>query len=196
MALFGGQRQTPPEGESASQARPPRHIFTSFWRLCLTFFNAEKWELHEEELRDRKKAGRLFCEYLAIVSLVMGLVLLHNLMLYPNFINKQVQLRIRGRLYQFGLENSTFHPYWSKEKQLFTADNPMVKISYYSNSKGYFLTVFNPTSAEQKLKISKEGGKWKGTLYLGHLDSETSFDSETLLRIPPYLPAFVTIPSK
>ena len=127
---------------------------------------------------------------------VMGLVLLHNLMLYPNFINKQVQLRIRGRLYQFGLENSTFHPYWSKEKQLFTADNPMVKISYYSNSKGYFLTVFNPTSAEQKLKISKEGGKWKGTLYLGHLDSETSFDSETLLRIPPYLPAFVTIPSK
>ena len=76
MALFGGQRQTPPEGESASQARPPRHIFTSFWRLCLTFFNAEKWELHEEELRDRKKAGRLFCEYLAIISLVMGLVLL------------------------------------------------------------------------------------------------------------------------
>ena len=120
---------------------------------------------------------------------VMGLVQLHNLMLYPNFINKQVELRIRGRLYQFGIENSTFHPYWSKETALFKADNEAVKISYYSNSKGHYIVAFNPTGNVQKVKISGLGDKCK--LYLGHLDKETNFTSDTIVDIAPYMPVFI-----
>ncbi|MBO4513115.1 MAG: hypothetical protein J5746_10130 [Victivallales bacterium] len=126
-----------------------------------------------------------------VTTHVVGLAFLHNLMLYPNFIKKDVQLRIRGWLYDFGLEESTFHPYWSKEAALFTASNPEVKVSYYSNAKGHFLTVFNPTATAQKTKLAAAKGAWKGKLYIGQTGQEAAFDLAQEIELEPYLPVFI-----
>ena len=128
-----------------------------------------------------------------VTTHVVGLAFLHNLMLYPNFIKKDVQLRIRGWLYDFGLENSTFHPYWSKEAALFTASNPDVKISYYSNAKGHFLTVFNPTATAQKTKIAATKGAFKGKLYIGQTGQESAFELAQEIELEPYMPVFIRL---
>ena len=89
-----------------------------------------------------------------LASHLMGLVLSHNLMLYPNFINKKVELAVRYRQFDFGMENSTFYPYWKKHNiDLPVCSNKKVVASYWKNDKGIFMVILNPTSQEQSFQI-------------------------------------------
>ncbi len=126
-------------------------------------------------------------------SHIMGLVLLHNLMLYPNFIRKDLELRVRYRQYEFGMENSTFHPYWKNEDHIFKSSNTQVKTSYYSNAKGYLLTAFNPTAQEQSFKLSGKNTAWTGTSYDAATDRETKVNGDSTITLKPYQPAFIII---
>ena len=117
----------------------------------------------------------------------LGMALLHNLMIYPNFIQKELQLAIRGRLYDFELENAVFHPYWKAGCPV-TTSNPAVKCSCYANQKGLFAIALNPTSESQSFTLSASTPATRWSL----LDAEgthpaTPGDSHTL---EPHQPLF------
>ncbi len=87
-----------------------------------------------------------------VATHVMGMALLHNLMIYPNFIRKDIELSIRDRLYEFGLENADFHGYWQPGPKIRTGA-PDVYVSYYSNPKGCFATVLNYSQETRKCRL-------------------------------------------
>ena len=94
-----------------------------------------------------------------LASHLMGLVLTHNLMLYPNFINKKVELSVRYRQFDFGMENSTFFPYWKKSSEnLPVCSNPAVVSSCWKNGKGILMAILNPTAESQKFTIKVPQG--------------------------------------
>ncbi len=87
-----------------------------------------------------------------VATHVVGMALLHNLMLYPNFIRKDIELSVRDRLYAFGLENAEFHGYWQAGEKIGTG-NSDVYASFYSNAKGYFATVLNYSKTAKKCTL-------------------------------------------
>ena len=94
-----------------------------------------------------------------LASHLMGLVLTHNLMLYPNFINKKVELSVRYRQYDFGMENSTFYPYWKKSNEtLPVCSNSAVVSSCWKNDKGILMAILNPTDKAQSFTIKVPQG--------------------------------------
>ncbi|MBQ7650903.1 MAG: hypothetical protein IJS15_08085 [Victivallales bacterium] len=120
----------------------------------------------------------------------MGIALLHNLMIYPNFILKELELKIRGRLYAFGLENAVFHPYWIDGGPIAT-DNSEVKLSSYKNGGGIFAVAFNPSSASQKFRVKGiPGGAF--TVYDPVTDKETRLNADDALKLEPCMPLFIT----
>ena len=120
----------------------------------------------------------------------MGIALLHNLMVYPNFIRKDLELKIRGRLYAFGLQEATFHPYWKAGGDI-GSDNSEVKVSYYRNGKGVFAVAFNPSSASQRFRLT--GATGTVIVYDPVADKEHSVDAASELELLPCMPLFITI---
>ena len=89
-----------------------------------------------------------------LASHLMGLVLTHNLMLYPNFINKKVQLAVRYRQFDFGMENSTFHPYWKKSDAVLPrSSDPAVVSSCWTNAKGILMVLLNPGKETRRFTL-------------------------------------------
>ena len=94
-----------------------------------------------------------------VASHIMGLVMTHNLMLYPNFINKKVELSVRYRQFDFGMESSTFYPYWKDSKEpLPSCSNPAVVRSCWKNEKGILMAILNPGKTAQKFSITLPPG--------------------------------------
>ena len=94
-----------------------------------------------------------------VASHIMGLVTTHNLMLYPNFINKKVELSVRYRQFDFGMENSTFHPYWKRTAgELPKCSNPAVVSSYWKNPNGILMSILNPTKDAQNFTLEIPAG--------------------------------------
>ena len=94
-----------------------------------------------------------------LASHLMGLVLTHNLMLYPNFINKKIELSVRYRQYEFGMQNSTFYPYWKKHKTaLPSCSNSKVVSSCWTNDKGILMAIINPTDKKQDFTVKVPAG--------------------------------------
>ena len=98
-----------------------------------------------------------------VASHIMGLVTTHNLMLYPNFINKKVELSVRYRQFDFGMEKSTFHPYWKRsDNELPACSNPAVVSSYWKNPDGILMSILNPGKTAQSFTLKlPEGYKVK-----------------------------------
>ncbi|MBO4344490.1 MAG: hypothetical protein J5833_01965 [Victivallales bacterium] len=118
----------------------------------------------------------------------MGIALLHNLMVYPNFIRKDLELKIRGRLYAFGLDDAAFHPYWKEGCPIMT-DNSEVKLSCYQNGKRFFAVAFNPSSANQRFHL--KGATGTVIVYDPVADKEHSTDASSVLELQPCMPFFI-----
>ena len=128
-------------------------------------------------------------EGIKTTSHFMGIALLHNLMVYPNFIKKDLELKIRGRLFAFGLQDVAFHPYWIDGASV-TTDNSDVKLSFYKNGKGVFAVAFNPCAEPRRFSVKGLGNTC--TVYDPVADKEDSFNTADTLELQPYMPLFIT----
>ena len=132
-----------------------------------------------------------------VASSLMGLILTHNLMLYPNFINAKVERSVRDRQYAFGMEESDFFPYWKPQPDQVKVSNPKLVTSYYRNTNGYFLAILNPTADVQKYRLEIGVEKTGGPLHFDPATgTETNATPETEFSLQPYLGSCVTIPAK
>jgi hypothetical protein len=130
----------------------------------------------------------------AVTTHILGLVLTHNLMLYPNFINKKVELNVRDRQYEFGMTDSTFHPYWRPLPDPVGTSNPKVVVSYYRNPKGFLLALLNPTAKAQEFVLKTVPGSI--TYYDPVNDRTITNTPGRKYRLEPYMASVVTIYSK
>ncbi|OGV35207.1 MAG: hypothetical protein A2020_04090 [Lentisphaerae bacterium GWF2_45_14] len=125
----------------------------------------------------------------------LGLVMCHNLMLYPSFINQEIITRVRNFQYEFGMNDAEFFPYWEKNPYGIASSNPNVICSFYKNKKGFLLSLLNSTKDEQtfKLKVEDSLKGMKLLLFepLVNKKSPISLDSE--IKVKPYMAAFVLI---
>ena len=132
-----------------------------------------------------------------VASSLMGLVLTHNLMLYPNFINAKVEKSVRNRQYAFGMEDSVFFPYWKPQPDQVKVSNPQLVTSYYRNPRGYFLAILNPTATAQPYHLQIAVEKTGTPL---HFDPATGRETPATptaeFILPPSLGACVTIPKE
>jgi len=123
---------------------------------------------------------------------VMGMALAHNLMVYPNFIVKEVELRFRDRQFAFGMQDAEFFPYWEPNPDGLTTSNPDVKMSYWKNPKGIFAVILNASKAPVDFTVSAPG-KLAGEFYEPLEDKTSAWQPERQLHIAPYLAALLTI---
>lgn len=117
----------------------------------------------------------------------LGMVLVHNLSLYPNFVNKGVTAGCRDRSYAFhdsGTENR-FKSYWKEGAH--QTGNVGVVASVYENSRGA-LRIYLNTSAERQT-ISLAGAADSGALTVyDPLHGKTSTAEEgDELTLEPYM---------
>lgn len=124
----------------------------------------------------------------AVATHILGLVLTHNLMLYPNFINKEVELSIRNRQFDFGMENSTFHPYWLPKPEAADTDNPALAVSYWRNPKGFLMVILNPTGKPQTFRLKTVPGK---VVFFNPLTGKE--ENGPQFKLEPYMSALVRI---
>jgi histidinol phosphatase-like enzyme len=137
----------------------------------------------------------------AIALHAMGLVMCHNLMVYPGYINQQIVDRVRNLQYTFGMTDAEFFPYWEKNPYGIETDNPGVVCSFYKNSKGLMLSVLNSTSKEQnfKLKIKDLGTDMpalqnlKMVLFEPLENKKSVVGVDTSIKLKPYMAAFMVI---
>jgi hypothetical protein len=73
----------------------------------------------------------------------MGLVMTHNQILYPSFINQDVIYRFQSRKRAFDVTNADFFGYWKSNPLAIETGNDAVIVSYYRNDKGLLLTMLN-----------------------------------------------------
>lgn len=123
----------------------------------------------------------------------LGMAILHNLMIYPNFINEKIQLAIRGQLYDFGLQDSVFHPYW-RDGCPVRVDNVLVKVSCHENATGLFVTAMNPTAQAQAFAL-RAGMEYKQCTAIDENGTRTIDLAETF-TLPPYQPLFFRMNKK
>ena len=117
----------------------------------------------------------------------LGMAILHNLMIYPNFIKQDLQLAIRGKLYEYGLQDATFYPYWKPGCPV-SSSNTATKASCYENPKGLFVTVMNPTPDEQPFTLHTQAPFAHYTLL--DADGTHATTSDAIHTLPPYQPLF------
>ena len=123
---------------------------------------------------------------------VMGMALAHNLMIYPNFIVKEVELRFRDRQFAFGMQDSEFFPYWEPNPDGLKTSNPEVKISYWKNTKGIFAVILNASKAPVNFTVTAPG-KLSGEFYDPFEDKTSPWQPGMQLHMAPYLAALLTI---
>jgi Glycoside hydrolase 123, N-terminal domain len=131
----------------------------------------------------------------------LGLVMCHNLILYPNCINQEMVKRVRDFQYTFGMDNTDFFPYWEKNPYGIKTDNPKVICSFYKNSKGFLLSMLNSTNKAQKFKVKlKKLGvdmpslqKIKIVLFEPLSNKKSKIDLGTSIKLKPYMAVFMLI---
>lgn len=122
----------------------------------------------------------------------MGMALAHNLMVYPNFIVKEVELRFRDRQFAFGMHDADFFPYWLPNPDGFATSNPDVKISYWKNPRGIFAVLLNTAKESVDFTLNTPQPR-TGQFYEPVSDQTTPWQSATPIRLEPYLAALLTI---
>lgn len=126
-----------------------------------------------------------------VATSLIGLVLAHNLMLYPNFIDSKTELSVRERQYDFGMQDAEFFPYWKPQPDKVGTDNPKLVTSYYKNPRGIFMTVLNPTAEPQRCTLNTMG---KAATSFDPVTQKESADAATASYvIEPYMAIFVRI---
>ncbi len=122
-----------------------------------------------------------------VTTHTLGMVLIHNLYLYPNFVHKEITNATRDRYYAFydhGQENR-FRPYW-KEGAVDTG-NPEVICSAHENSAGALRIYLNTSAASQKITLSRPSGSPVLTVYDPlHQQTVTLKDGDELM-LEPYM---------
>ncbi len=126
-----------------------------------------------------------------VATSLMGLVLAHNLMLYPNFIDSKTELSVRDRQFDFGMTDAEFYPYWKPQPDPVGTDNPALVTSYYKNPRGIFMTVLNPTGQPQRCTL-KTNGK-AATAFDPVAQQERAAAATASFIVQPYLALFVRI---
>lgn len=129
----------------------------------------------------------------AATSHIMGMALLHNLMIYPNFIVKEIELAIRDRQYAFGMNDATFHGYYQSNPDGVATGNPAVVASYYRKSSGCFITVLNSSDREQSFTLKTAKTFARAEYFDPATGQSIAITPETALKLPPYLAAFITV---
>ncbi|MDD4317292.1 MAG: hypothetical protein PHV75_02105 [Victivallaceae bacterium] len=129
----------------------------------------------------------------AVAAHFMGISLLHNQMVYPNFIRKDVELSVRDRQYAFGMENASFFGYWKPNPDGIGTDNSVVPASYYKNEKGFFVTVLNSTDKPQEFTL-KSDIPFSGAECFFPADGKSlCIKNGDRLKLDPYMSANITI---
>lgn len=129
----------------------------------------------------------------AVAAHFMGMALLHNQMVYPNFIRKDVELAVRDRQYAFGMEKASFFGYWKPNPDGIGTGNPAVPASYYKNDGGFFVTVLNSTDKVQEFSLESKA-PFSNAEYFNPVTGESvRIKNGDKLTLDPYMAAFVTI---
>jgi|GEM_PF-2208742 len=133
----------------------------------------------------------------------MGLVLTHNLLLYPSFLDKTIVQRVQDRKFGFGVTNASFHPYWKPNSFGISSGNPDVICSFYENQKGLLLTFLNTTNKTQHFSVQAakaEIEKWfpnaNVDIYWPLRDQSQKSTFGAPLELEPYMAVQVLISNK
>ena len=120
----------------------------------------------------------------------MGLVMLHNLGLYPSFIRQDVIDACRSRLYDFcdAARPTRFAGYWTADK--ISSGNPEVVISGYLNSTGKLLICLNQSGKKQNFPVP--AGK-SVEIYDPETNSTVKGVQGNSIELKPYLMKMVTV---
>ena len=120
----------------------------------------------------------------------MGLVMLHDLGLYPSFIRQNVIDGCRDRLYAFcdAGRPTRFAGYWTRDR--IDSGNPEVVVSGYLNSGGKLLICLNKSAKTQRFPAP--AGK-SVEIYDPETDTTSNVSSGTPIELKPYLMKMVTV---
>lgn len=135
---------------------------------------------------------RLACHF-------MGLIMLHDAKVYPNYVKKETVDWMRFRLYEFGdLTNAPFYPYW-KDNPYLETDNEQLVFSFYEKEGKLFVIVLNKSSQPQSGHlILKERGRALNHAVVFEPVEETQreaalSDGSLDLTLEPYLAQLVVL---
>ena len=138
----------------------------------------------------------------AVAVSALGLVMTHNLLLYPSFINEEVIDRVMGRKHRFDVTQADFFPYWKPNPLGIRTDNDQVVVSYYRNSKGLLLTMLNASETAQEAALLAEVSRVmeacpgaKVSLYDPLTDQTTDWGFGQSTGIDPYMSKLVLVSS-
>ncbi len=129
----------------------------------------------------------------AVATHFMGISLLHNQMVYPNFIRSDIELSIRDRQYAFGMDTSSFFGYWKPNQDGIGTNNPAVPASFYKNNTGFFITVLNTTAQEQEFSLKSAIPFSNAECFFPDSGKSTVIKSGEKIKLAPYMAAFITV---
>ncbi|MBQ9502836.1 MAG: YceI family protein [Lentisphaeria bacterium] len=120
----------------------------------------------------------------------MGLVLLHDLGLYPSFIRQDVIDNCRNRLYAFcdSARPTRFAGYWTPDR--IDSGNPEVVISGYLNAAGKLLICLNKSGDTQRFPAP--AGR-SVEIYDPETDTTSGITPGSPIELKPYLMKMVTV---
>ena len=127
-----------------------------------------------------------------ITSHTLGMVLLHNQLLYPNYVEPKITHSVRSKKYSFidagGKKNWRFYPYWKNNPFGVQSDNSKVQFSIYSNDKGLLLICLNTTKKEQVFKLSASNDVSRNMSVFNPLtDNNEKIKWGSPIRLKPYM---------
>ncbi len=104
----------------------------------------------------------------ALAAQTLGLIQLHDMNLYPSWINETVIQRVRDFKRAFGpLEGARFYPYWQTQPGLVRVDSPAIVHSTYDRNGDLYALVFNKSQqpVHAMLKLAPTVEKSSATLF-------------------------------
>ncbi len=137
---------------------------------------------HKENVEDPK-----------LTAHIMGMATLHNLMIYPNFIVKEVELAIRDRQYEMGMHDAEFYGYWLPNPDGMSTSDPEVKVSYWKTPRGCFVTVFNNKKDTVEFEFKTNYLHQTAELFEPASGKVTKLEKGTKIKLEPYRPSYITL---
>jgi hypothetical protein len=136
-----------------------------------------------------------------ITTHTLGMVLIHNQLLYPNYVEPGITNSVRSKKYSFidagGKDNWEFYPYWKNNPFGVKSDNSKVQFSIYSNDKGLLLVCLNTTKEEQVFKLSASNDVSRNVLVFNPLtDSSEKVKWDSLIKLRPYMFKMILLSDK
>ncbi len=127
----------------------------------------------------------------AVATHLSGMATLHKLLIYPNFIRSDIELSIRDRMHEFGLEDAEFVGYWETAKPVIKTGNKDVFASYFDKKSGAFATVLNYSKVKNTVKLTVPFGYKSAVIFDPVTQKETAFTGQAI-ELDPSMAKFIT----